>query len=297
MKKNITNHGKSVKTRLLNLMNETGYKYMYLLARYFNERLLYRVSVSQYKDNFLLKGGSLLYAVNGLETRPTIDVDFMAHHISREREHLENVFREILSIECKEDGVVFDIDTLRSEPITIEKEYPGTRFFITAHMDSIVYPMSMDIGFGDVVTPYPASLEYPLLLKDVPSINIKAYSLETVIAEKFHAMIVRDVSNSRMKDFFDCYQILTTRDLDDEILYGAIKATFDNREIVFNPNLQLFNENFYTDESRLNRWNSFLRKIQWKGDLSFEKVMKLINDRLLKMYKRYWDSHTSQVIS
>ena len=183
MKKNITNHGKSVKTRLLNLMNETGYKYMYLLARYFNERLLYRVSVSQYKDNFLLKGGSLLYAVNGLETRPTIDVDFMAHHISREREHLENVFREILSIECKEDGVVFDMETLRSEPSTIEKEYPGTRFFITAHMDSIVYPMSMDIGFGDVVTPYPASLEYPLLLKDIPSINIKAYPLETVIAE------------------------------------------------------------------------------------------------------------------
>ena len=76
MKKPITNYGKSVKTRLLNLMNEKGYKYMYLLSRYFNERLLYRVSVSQYKDNFLLKGGSLLYAVDGLETRPTIDIDF-----------------------------------------------------------------------------------------------------------------------------------------------------------------------------------------------------------------------------
>ena len=80
------NYGKSVKTRLLNLMNETGYKYMYLLARYFNERLLYRVSVSQYKDKFLLKGGSLLYAMNGLEARPTVDVDFMADRISRDRE-------------------------------------------------------------------------------------------------------------------------------------------------------------------------------------------------------------------
>ena len=76
MKKPVTNYGKSVKTRLLNLMNEKGYKYMYLLSRYFNERLLYRVSVSQYKDNFLLKGGSLLYAVDGLETRPAIDIDF-----------------------------------------------------------------------------------------------------------------------------------------------------------------------------------------------------------------------------
>lgn len=99
------NYGKSVKTRLLNLMNETGYKYMYLLARYFNERLLYRVSVSQYKDNFLLKGGSLLYAMNGLEARPTVDVDFMADRISRDRDFLARVFQEILGIVCDEDGV------------------------------------------------------------------------------------------------------------------------------------------------------------------------------------------------
>ena len=112
------NYGKSVKTRLLNLMNETGYKYMYLLARYFNERLLYRVSVSQYKDNFLLKGGSLLYAMNGLEARPTVDVDFMADRISRDRDFLAHVFQEILGIVCDEDGVSFDVDSIKLEPIT-----------------------------------------------------------------------------------------------------------------------------------------------------------------------------------
>lgn len=130
------NYGKSVKTRLLNLMNETGYKYMYLLARYFNERLLYRVSVSQYKDNFLLKGGSLLYAMDGLNARPTIDVDFMAERISRDREFLTKVFQEILGIVCDEDGVTFDAENITMEPITVEKKYPGTRFFFTAHMDS-----------------------------------------------------------------------------------------------------------------------------------------------------------------
>ena len=210
MTKPIKNYGKSVKTKLLNLMSSSGYKYMYLLARYFNERLLYRVSVSPYRENFLLKGGSLLYALNGLETRPTIDIDFLAQRISRDREHLEKVFREILSIECLEDGVAFDVDGLRSEPITVEKEYPGSRFFVTAKMDTIVYPMSMDVGFGDVVTPGPVTVDFPLLLQDVPSINIQAYSLETIVAEKFHAMVERDVNNSRMKDFFDCYQILTT---------------------------------------------------------------------------------------
>ena len=111
MKKPISNHGKSVKTRLLNLMNEKGYKYMYLLSRYFNERLLYRVSVSQYKDNFLLKGGSLLYAVDGLETRPTIDIDFMASRISMDREYLETVFREILDIQCDADEYSVHSDT------------------------------------------------------------------------------------------------------------------------------------------------------------------------------------------
>lgn len=289
MKKPVKNHAKSVKTRLLNLMNTSGYKYMYLLARYFNERLLYRVSVSQYKDNFLLKGGSLLYAFNGLEARPTIDIDFMAQRISRDRGHLEKVFREILSIKCEEDGVSFDVESLKSESITIDKDYPGTRFFITAHMDTIVYPMSLDIGFGDVVTPSPVDVDFPLLLGDIPAINIKAYSLETVVAEKFHAMIDRDVTNSRMKDFFDCYQILTTKSLDDEQLFEAIKATFDNRSLVKNDDLQLFSEGFYTDETRVQRWTSFLKKIQWKENLSFADIMKVITERLQGMYVRYWD--------
>ena len=288
MKKDITNYDKYVRPRLLNLMNESGYKYMYLLARYFNERLLYRVSVSQYKDNFLLKGGSLLYAINGLETRPTIDVDFMAHHISRNREHLETVFREILAIECKEDGVTFDLESLRSEPITIEKDYPGTRFFVTARMDTIVHPMSIDIGFGDVVTPCPTTIEFPLLLNDIPSITIQAYSIETVIAEKFHAMIVRDVSNSRMKDFFDCFQLLTTRAVDEAVLYDAIKATFDNRKIEYNADLQLFSESFYSDAQRLQRWNVFLKKIQWNTPIDFKYVMNIITNRLQGLYNLYW---------
>ena len=289
MTKPTKNYGKSVKAKLLNLMNSSGYKYMYLLARYFNERLLYRVSVSPYRENFLLKGGSLLYALNGLETRPTIDIDFMAQRISRDREHLEKVFCEILSIECEEDGVAFDVDGLRSEPITVEKEYPGTRFFVSAQMDTIVYPMSMDIGFGDVVTPGPVSVDFPLLLQDVPSINIKAYSLETVVAEKFHAMVERDVTNSRMKDFFDCYQILTTKELDDEMLYEAVKATFDNRELAFNANLQLFNGEFCTDEVRLKRWEVFIKKIQWKESLSFANVMAVVTERLKGLYDKYWE--------
>ena len=282
------NYGKSVKTRLLNLMNETGYKYMYLLARYFNERLLYRVSVSQYKDKFLLKGGSLLYAMNGLEARPTVDVDFMADRISRDRDFLARVFQEILGIVCHEDGVSFDAGSIKIEPITVEKKYFGTRFYFTVHMDTIAYNMSVDIGFGDVVIPHPTTIDFPLLLPDIPSVNIQAYSLETVIAEKFHTMIDRDVLNSRMKDFFDCYQLLTKRNLNDDALYDAIEATFDNRRLAYNPDLQLFTDSFATDGARISRWKAFLRKIQWKEALDFDTVMKVIRDRLQPMAERYW---------
>lgn len=283
------NYGKSVKTRLLNLMNETGYKYLYLLARYFNERLLYRLSVSQYKDNFLLKGGSLLYAMDGLNARPTIDVDFMAERISRNREFLTKVFQEILGIVCDEDGVTFDTENITMEPITVEKKYPGTRFFFTAHMDSIVHKMSVDIGFGDVVTPYPASIDFPLLLPNIPSVNLQAYSLETVIAEKFHTMLDRDEYNSRMKDFFDCYQLLTKRELHDETLYDAVKATFDNRELEYNPKLKLCTAEFVNDANRQMQWKLFLRKIQWKEELSFNVVMQVITDRLKPMAEKYWN--------
>lgn len=282
------NYGKSVRTRLVNLMNETGYKYMYLLARYFNERLLYRVSVSQYKDNFLLKGGSLLYALDGLEARPTVDIDFMADRISRDRDNMTEIFRKIVAIGCDEDGVYFDTESIKPEPITVDKKYPGLRFYVTAHMDTIVHNMSVDIGFGDVVSPCPMTIDFPLLLPNIPSVNLQAYSLETVVAEKFHAMIDRDETNSRMKDFFDCYMLFTQRNISDETLFEAIKATFDNRALAYKPNLKLFSDGFATDKERIIRWKAFLQKIKWKEEIPFPVVMQMIKDRLQPMAMKYW---------
>ena len=126
------------------------------------------------------------------------------------------------------------------------------------------------------------------LLNDIPSITIQAYFIETVIAEKFHAMIVRDVSNSRMKDFFDCFLLLTTGAVDEAVLYDAIKATFDNRKIEYNADLQLFSEIFYSDAQRLQQWNVFLKKIQWNTPIDFKYVMNIITIRLQGLYNLYW---------
>lgn len=296
MDKQVKNYGRSIREKLLNISRDSNHKYpyMYLLARYFNERLLYRVSVSQYKDNFVLKGGSLLYALDGLDTRPTVDVDFLADRISRDREYLEKVFKEILSIPCEKDGVSFDITSITSEPITVDKDYPGTRFHLTAMMDTIVHNMSIDIGFGDVVTPCPESVDFPMLIQDIPSINLQAYSIETVLAEKFHTMIDRDVLNSRMKDFFDCYQILTTKEITQDTLQEAIYATFDNRKLTFNPELQLFTESFKTDIVRVRRWEAFLRKIKWKRHISFEDVMAVIENSFKIIMENYWRDRATE---
>ena len=278
--------GKSVRSRLLNISKVNGEKdgFMKLLVRYLHERLIYRISVSKYRENFFLKGGSLLFAYNGMKGRPTQDIDFLATMISRDAAHLKEIFAELCQIECEEDGVTFDATSIRTTEITQERKYPGTRVIIVAHLDTIVQQISADIGFGDVIVPAPIDLDYPVFLDTTPPISIKAYSLETVVAEKFHAMVEKDTENSRMKDFFDCYQILKHQSnlVDDVALADAIRATFENRDTIIAANLQLFTDAFSIDDSRNSLWKNFLKKINWKEQIEFAEVMKVIKKRLCK---------------
>ena len=278
--------GKSVRTRLLNISKTYGEKdgFMKLLVRYLHERLIYRISVSKYRENLFLKGGSLLFAYNEMKGRPTQDIDFLAAKISRDAARLKKIFAEICQIECESDGVIFDATSIRTTEITQERKYPGTRVIIVAYLDSIVQQISADIGFGDVIVPKPVDLDYPVFLDTTPPINIKAYSLETVVAEMFHAMVEKDTENSRMKDFFDCYHILKYQSdlIDEASLSDAIQATFENRETVIAENLQLFTDDFSNDNFRNSLWKNFLKKINWKDNIEFVEVMKVIKNRLGK---------------
>lgn len=157
-----------------------------------------------------------------------------------------------------------------------------------AHLDTIVQQVSVDIGFGDVVTPYPLSLDYPLLLPDVPAVELYAYSLETLIAEKFHAMVDRDESNSRMKDFFDVYQLFANHEIDKELLAEAIVGTFKNRNTPYRENLALFTDKFATDATRNIWWKAFLKKIRWKEQIDFSVVMNCIKENL----QAYWNKES-----
>ena len=212
----------------------------------------------------------------------------LGERISNDQENLRKAFSDICSIVCEEDGVIFDADTLTLKPIAVEKKYPGTCVKITVHLDTIVQQISIDIGFGDVVTPYPLSLDYPLLLDDIPSVELYAYSLETLIAEKFHTMVDRDESNSRMKDFFDVYQLFTCHDIDRDLLQEAITSTFKNRNTTYHDGLKLFSDDFATNPTRNIWWKAFLKKIRWKEQIEYPVVMECIRENL----QGYWNAAT-----
>jgi predicted nucleotidyltransferase component of viral defense system len=285
MVKTIKNYGRSVKERLLNISRVEKYSSQLLISRYFQERLLYRLSVSEYKDKFILKGGALLYAHDGFQARPTLDIDFMAKNVSNDMANIKKIFQDICQIGCEEDGVVFDADTIETSEIAISKDYHGVRLSLLAHLDTAQQYISMDIGFGDVITPSPQQLSFPALIATAPGANILAYSLETVVAEKFQAMISLSVGNSRMKDFFDVYQILSKQILDSATLSEAIKATFANRGTLFKENHPLFNEDFFTDINRSQYWKGFLKRIKYSMPLSFTEVGTLIRTHL----QPYWN--------
>lgn len=270
--KKVRNYGQSVRMRLLNLSRQTGIPYNTIVLRYLHERLLYRLSQSALKPHFILKGSSLLYATQGVMSRPTKDIDFLGWHISRTPEHIRAAFSSILSIECMEDAVRFDINSLDVSEITVNREYHGAHVRVDAHIDTMVVPMEMDIGFGDVITPHACELDYPLALPNLPPVQILAYSLETVVAEKFESMFALDAINSRMKDFYDVYTLLHSEKLDEKTLAKAIGCTFANRKTVIQPSAALLSPDFYTDKERLSQWKNFLHRIKCHEALDFEMV-------------------------
>lgn len=201
----------SVSERLKNIARESGKAFDSLILLYFQERFLYRLSISDFKDNFVLKGGLFLFSQTGFKSRPTKDVDFLAKQIANDIEKLHSSFIGICSIDVPSDGVVFLVEEMTTERIKEDADYEGVRIKVTALLGRIRKVLQFDIGFGDVVVPKPQLIEYPVLL-DMEMPRVQAYSKESVISEKFEAMISLSVMNSRMKDFYDIYTLLASED-------------------------------------------------------------------------------------
>lgn len=278
-----TNYAQSIKARLLNMADGDNKKYQQLVVRFFHERLLFRLSKSDYRERFILKGGALLYAFDEFMPRPTLDIDFMGRRIDNDKANILTAFKEIASLSYPEDGITFHTDTLTAEDITVEKKYPGVRISMAANIGSYRQNLTFDIGFGDVIVPRPQELEYPTLFDAMEEPDILAYSLETVVAEKFQTMIDRGRFNSRMKDYFDLYRIFSVHQFDDTLLSEAIKATFENRGTEFVEGHDFFSDDFGNDTMLNQQWKNYTRKM--KLDLpSFPEIHKSITKWLIP----YW---------
>lgn len=284
------NSGKSIRAKLLNVAKKENVFYQTILTRYFQERLLYRLSKTRFRGNFYLKGGALMYAYERFAARPTLDIDLLGCDISNDCVAMVSIFREICSTECSDDAVAFDVERISAQNIAEFRDYHGVRLSIPVRMDSISQVLTMDVGFGDVVTPAPIVLDYPTLLEQLPSVSILSYSIESVIAEKMHAVIDLADQNSRMKDYYDLYRILKDGKFDSFVLQEAIIKTFQNRHTAYDADAMFFRDDFAQSGNVEMRWAAFMRKITKAEEEPFADVAAFIRNAL----RPYWENFGSR---
>lgn len=272
------NIGASVRQRLLNLSRAGGQSFDLLLTRYVLERLLYRLAQTPHRERFVLKGAILLTTWFADPHRPTRDVDFLGFGDPAPDAMLA-VFREVCAV-AQDDGVVFDADALRVDRIREALEYGGLRLRTLATVAGARVNVVVDIGFGDAIEPGLEELYLPVLL-DLPSPRLRAYARETVIAEKFQAMVALGRANTRFKDFYDLWVLSRTYSFDDDRLARAIRATFERRdtEIPVEPPDALTRA-FADDPLKRQQWTAFVEDLV-AGPLDLRAVTTELADFLM----------------
>ena len=262
MPREVRNIGASVRARLLRIGKEKDRNFDLVLTHYAIERLLYRLAQSRHADRFVLKGALLLMTWFGEPFRGTRDLDLLGHGDPAPDAVLD-VFKEILG-QDQPDGVVFDTDAARVSRIRQENEYGGLRIRATADIGGARIPVNVDVGFGDAMEPPAEWLDYPVLL-DMPSPRLRGYARETVVAEKFQAMVDLGMANSRMKDYYDLWIIGRAFEIDRSRLARAISATFARRGTAIpDAGAGLGCRKTFADDDAIKRhqWDSFK---QWSG--------------------------------
>ena len=249
----------SVRDRLLNKARAEKLDYNLLLTRYALERMLYRLSISKQRDQFLLKGALLFDLWFDVPHRPTHDADFLGFG-SAEIPHIEEIFRDICRIEV-EDGIAFQPDTVKAAEIRKEANYAGVRVTLLGMLDSARCAVQIDIGFGDAVVPGPDEVHYPVILGEMPGPHLHVYPRYTVVAEKLEALTSLGMLNSRMKDYFDLWILAKHSDFDGQILSRAVAATFDRRRTAVPTGVPIgLSDEFINDAQKGKQWQGFLRK-------------------------------------
>jgi predicted nucleotidyltransferase component of viral defense system len=251
-----------VRARLLNLSKQRRQPFQLVLTDYVRERLLYRLSQTAHRNRFILKGAMLLTKWFEDPLRPTRDLDFLAIG-NDDQEEMVRVFQEVCAVPF-EDGVVFHPASIRVDRIREENQYGGLRITGSAKVDTAQIPIVIDIAFGDSVEPGLQEIDLPVLL-DFPAPHLRAYARETVIAEKFQAMVMLGRANSRMKDLYDIWVLSRHFEFKDDKLPRAIAATFTRRKTEIPMELpDALTMAFAEDPAKIQQWNAFVADVAFQ---------------------------------
>jgi predicted nucleotidyltransferase component of viral defense system len=279
VKKPVANRSASVRQRLLNLATERKEDFGLVLTRYGLERFLYRLSISPHRDGFVLKGALLLQLWTAEIYRPTHDLDLLGRALSDI--NLRKVFTEVCSQNVEDDGLTFLPGTIRVERIRDEEAYEGVRVRVEARLGDARIPLQIDVGLGDTIVPASEELEYSTLL-EFPAPKLHAYSKESVIAEKFEAMVKLGVANSRMKDFYDLWVLAQRFEFDSSTLAAAIQSTFKTRRTALPRSSPLaLRTEFYELPTKQTQWRALLQKSKLKADSSLKEIIEVIREFLM----------------
>ena len=273
----------SVRQRLLNLARDKGQVFDVVLVTYGLERLMYRLSISEHRDSFVLKGGMLVTLWIGDEHRVTRDADFLGF-VEASDERLTSVFTDVMSLQA-DDGLVYDIDNLTVRPIREQQQYGGLRLRTVARLGKTRIPIVVDVGFGDVTIAPNFTIEYPTLL-DMPAARIRAYPPASVVAEKFHAIVTLGLVNSRMKDYYDLWAILHSQPIAENELADAIAATFTRRKTQIPTSVPAgLTEQFSADQQKAQQWATYASSIGLEG-LTLNEAIDLVWTKLAPACER-----------
>ncbi|MEO8627158.1 MAG: nucleotidyl transferase AbiEii/AbiGii toxin family protein [Betaproteobacteria bacterium] len=253
------NRAASIRQRLLDRARVQKEDFQFLLDRYAVERMLYRLSILEDREQFLLKGALLFTFWFDEPHRPTRDADFLSFG-APDAERLVETVRRLCVMEC-DDGITYDAGSLRVQEIRENARYQGLRVTLSGDLDNARCNVQLDVGYGDVVTPAPVELTYPTLLDEFPAARLRAYPRETVFAEKLEAIAQFGIANSRMKDYFDLLALAREGAMDLPDLSRAIAATFSRRQTPLpNPLPIGLTQAFARDLQKQKQWNAFVAR-------------------------------------
>lgn len=249
----------SIRARLKQCADARRQDFNLTLTHYGLERLLYRLSISPHADSYLLKGALLFAIWYEQPHRPTRDADLLGFGLD-DVDSAVSAFREICRI-AVDDGIAFDAASVRGTTIRKEAGYGGVRIDLRATLDGARITLQVDIGFGDAVTPSPQAIRYPVLLDGLPAPQLRSYPKYTVVAEKLHAICLLGMANTRMKDYFDLWVLMTEGTLDPAELRRAMAATFERRQLALPAGLPAgLSDGFSSDVAKQAQWAAFLKK-------------------------------------